>query len=112
MDDMPTMLSPGEVDSIVLGAADNEVKRLGLTISPPAKDWLLQKSLRTLNDLNERAQLDSRRSEIERNTVSLIQLTFHEVLKDQRGERITVQHLEIALSAFCKRFKDFIPFCP
>ncbi|SRR5216684_5422164 len=111
MSDTLIMLSPGEVDSIVLGAVDNECRRLGLSISAPAKDWLLQRSLRTLNALNERGQLDSHRSVIESNTSALVQYTFKETLKEQQGVRITVQHLEISLSAFCEKFKDFIPFC-
>jgi hypothetical protein len=111
MGNVRTMLSRGEVDSIILGAAENEAIRLGLTMSPEAKDWLLRRSLRTLDELNERGELDERRSEIERNTSALIQQTFHGVLKSEPRAQITEQHLEICINGFCKKFKDFIPFC-
>lgn len=53
MSDTPVLLGPSEVDSIVLGAAENEGRRLGFTLSPSAKDLLLQRSLPALNRENE-----------------------------------------------------------
>lgn len=106
------ILSPGEVDSIVLGAADNEVARLGLTMSAPARDLLLRRSLRVLNELNSKGELEGARPEIESNTRALINFVFEEELKGQRGSQITAQHLNSIFSKFCERFPDFRPFCP
>ncbi len=107
-----TILSPGEVDSIVLGAADNEIVRLGLTMSAPARVRLLQKSLPVLNQLNKQGELEGAREEIENNTRALIQFVFEEELRSQRGVQITAQHLNSIFSKFCERFPDFRPFCP
>jgi hypothetical protein len=112
MDDTEYLLEPAEVDSIVLGAAENTAQILGLTIAAPAKDFLLQKSLPALNKANEEGKLESRRQEIEKNTSALIHFIAIEQPTDEfAGPEITYQHLIAGLSAFCRRYPDFYPFC-
>jgi len=112
MGDTAIILSPGQVNSIVLGAADNEVQRLGLTMSAPARNLLLTKSLPVLNELNDKGELEGARQEIESNTRTLINYVFEEELKGQRGGQITANHLNSIFAKFCEKFPDFRPFCP
>jgi hypothetical protein len=107
----PTILPPSEVESIVLAAAEQRARELGLTISSPAKARLQTKSLPVLIALNEAGELADRRAEIEYNTATLIQFTFEQPLGGRRGE-ITLDLISSVLSSFCQRFPDFIPFCP
>ncbi len=112
MDDTEYLLEPAEVDSIVLGAAEDAAQSLGLRIAAPAKDFLLQKSLPALNKANEEGSLERRRQEIEKNTSALIRFIVTEQPKGEfAGPEITYQHLILGLSAFCRRYPDFYPFC-
>lgn len=110
MSDTTVLLGSSEVDSIVLGAAENEARRLGFTISASAKDLLLQRSLPALNRENEEGRLESRRAEVERNTAALIQ---HIVTEQEAGSapQITHQHMLLGISEFCKRHPDLYPVC-
>jgi hypothetical protein len=111
MGDTPVLLGPSEVDSIVLGAAENEARRLGFTISPSAKNLLLQRSLPALNRANEEGTLESRRAEVESNTAALIQYIVTEEVGAGAAPQITYQHMVRGLSAFCRKFPDFYPIC-
>jgi hypothetical protein len=106
-----TILSPGEVDSVVLGAADNEVERLGIKMSSPARDFLLRRALPVLNELNRNGELESARREIENNTATLINFVFEEELNQRRGSEITVQDLRSVFDKICQKFPDLRPFC-
>lgn len=106
-----TILSPGEVNSVVLGAADNEVERLGIKISSPARDFLLRRALPVLDELNLKGELEGARSEIERNTAILIKSVFEEELNQQRGREITIQHLNSIFEKICQKFPNLRPFC-
>jgi hypothetical protein len=110
MSDTTVLLGSSEVDSIVLGAAENEARRLSFTISASAKDLLLQRSLPALNRENEEGRLESRRAEVERNTAALIQ---HIVTEQEAGSapQITHQHMLLGISEFCKRHPDLYPVC-
>src|ERR1019366_3827824 len=103
-------LGRAEVDSIVLDAAETEVRRLGFTISARAKDFLLRHSLPALDRENEEGRLESRRAEVERNTAALIQ---HIVTEQEAGSapQITHQHMLLGISEFCKRHPDLYPVC-
>jgi hypothetical protein len=111
MSDTQVLLGSSEVDSIVLGAAENEARRLGFTISPSAKDLLLQRSLPALNRENEEGRLQARRAEVERNTAALIQHLIAEQVGAGAAPQITYQHMILGLSAFCRKFPDFYPIC-
>ncbi len=111
MSDTLVLLGPSEVDSIVLGAAENEARRLGFGVSPSAKDLLLQHSLPALNRENEEGRLESRRAEVERNTAALIHHIVTEEVGAGAAPQITYQHMIQGLSAFCRRFPDFYPIC-
>ena len=112
MGDTEFLLMPAEIDSIVLGAAENSARSLGFTIATPAKDFLITKSAPALNRANEEGTIESRRGEIERNTSELIVFIAREQASAEAGAReITYQHLTLGLSAFCRRYPDFFPFC-
>jgi hypothetical protein len=111
MSDTTILLGPSEVDSIVLGAAENEARRLGFTISPPAKDLLLQRSLSALNRENQEGRLESRRTEVEGNTAALIEHIVTEQVSSGESRQITYQHMFQGLSAFCRKFRELYPFC-
>jgi hypothetical protein len=111
MNQMRTMLPPGDVGSVVLAAAQRRARELGVTISQGAIDQILEKSLPTLTRLNEEGEIPERRAEIERNTASLVQYIFDHQLGGRRGE-ITLDHTRTLFMSFCERFPDFIPFCP
>jgi hypothetical protein len=104
-------LGQSDVDSIVLGAAENHARSLGFTLSPPAKDLLLQRSLAALNRENEEGQLESRRFEIERNTADLIQHIISEQVEAGSTLEITYQHMFLGLSEFCKKHPNLYPIC-
>lgn len=110
MNDTLVVLGKSDVDSIVLGAAENHAHLQGFTISPSAKDLLLQRSLTALNRENEQGKLESRRAEVQRNTVALIEHIVTEEVGATARE-ITYQHMFQGLSAFCRKFPDFYPFC-
>jgi hypothetical protein len=106
------MIKTQEVDSIVLGAAENMAKDLGFTIAGPAKDLLLRDSFTKLNKANEDGAIETRRAEIERKTAALVAfIAFESLGKDEPGREITDQQMLLGLSAFCRLFPDFFPFC-
>ena len=105
-------LGRAEVDSIVLDAAETEVRRLGFTISARAKDFLLRHSLPALDRENEEGRLQSRRAEVERNTAALIQYICAEEVGAGPSQEITYQHMLHWLSEFCKKHPDAYPICP
>lgn len=112
MYDTEYAVEPSQVNSIVLGAAEKEASRLGFKIAPPALDLLLTRSLKTLNDANERGALEAIRSEVEHNTAQLIQYIVREQVDVRQANReITYQQMILGLSAFCELFPDFAPFC-
>jgi hypothetical protein len=113
MSDTVTLLGPAEVNSIVLGAAQDEAHRLGFTIAAPAQDFLLTKSLPVLNRANEDGTLTAKRGRIESNTVDLIRFVVKENFEPSGAVReITYSHLVGGLSVFCEHFPDWQPFCP
>jgi hypothetical protein len=105
------MLSPDQVNSVVLGAADSEAERLGIKISSPAREFLLRRSLPVLNVLNMSGELEGARNEIERNIVTLINAVFEQALNQRPGRTITVQHLTSIFEKICQKFPDLRPFC-
>jgi hypothetical protein len=111
MVDTLVMLGQPDVDSIVLGAAENEAQRLGFMISPSAKDLLLQRSLPSLDRENQQGKLESRRTEVQNNTAALIQHIVTQEIGSTGAIEITYQHMLLGLSAFCKKFPDFYPIC-
>lgn len=112
MSDISYLMRPEEIDSIVLGAAESMARTLGFTIAAPAKDHLLQKSFKNLNRTNEEGAIESRRAEIERNTGALITyITTERLTKGESGHEITYQEMFLGVSAFCRLFPDFFPFC-
>jgi hypothetical protein len=111
MGDVLVILGQPDVDSIVLGAAENAAQRLGFTISPSAKDLLLQRSLPSLDRENQQGKLESRRQELQASTAALIQHIVTEEIGSSGATQITYQHMLQGLSAFCKKFPDFAPFC-
>jgi hypothetical protein len=102
---------PSETDSIVLGAAESAARIHGLRLAAPAKDFLLMKSVPTLEVLREKDELSSRRSEIERNTSDLIDYIVKNVKQGSTGPEITYSDLVEGISLFCRLFPHFIPFC-
>lgn len=111
MGDTEYLLMPAEIDSIVLGAAENSARSLGFTIGAPAKDFLITKSAPALNRANVEGTIESRRGEIERNTSELIVFIAEQASGEVGSREITYQHLTLGLSAFCRRYPDFFPFC-
>ncbi len=111
MGDTPVLLGQPDVDSIILGAAEKEGRRLGFTISASAKDLLLQRSLPALNRDNEEGRLESRRAEVERNGAVLIQHIVNEQVEAGSAHQITYQHMLLGISEFCKKHPDFYPVC-
>lgn len=113
MGDTVSPVGIGELNSIILGAAQDEAHRLGFTIAAPAQDFLLTKSLPALNKANEDGTLDAKRAKIESNTVDLIRFIVKENFEPSTAVReITYQHLVAGLSVFCQHFPDWQPFCP
>jgi hypothetical protein len=98
------------LDSIVLGAAEKAARNHGLTLSAPAKDFLLTKSVRSLNAIKE-DQIEEKRAEIERNTAQLIKYIVDNAEPGSLVGEISYQDLVHGLSLFCRLFPDFIPFC-
>jgi hypothetical protein len=113
MSETVTLVGPTVLNSIVLGAAQDEAHRLGFTIAAPAQDFLLTKSLPALNKANEDGTLAAKRAKIESNTVDLVRF----IVKENFGPSVTVreityEHLVGGLSVFCEHFPDWQPFCP
>ncbi|MGA9587510.1 MAG: hypothetical protein WBQ95_19425 [Terracidiphilus sp.] len=111
MGDMEMMLSPDEVNSIVLDAAESAAGRNGLTISAAALDKLVHKGLPALNRANESGELARRREEVARNTAALIERIHQVQMAGQPGE-ISGTHMAQGLFDLCRYFPDFFPFCP
>ena len=109
MSDNAVML-PG-TDSIVLGAAEAAARSHGLTLAAPAKDYLLTKSAKSLSELEEKGELQSRRAEIERNTAALIKYIVENAKPGSIVSEITYGDLTAGLSLFCRLFPHSIPFC-
>ena len=113
MSEIVELAGPAELNSIILGAAQDETHRLGFTIAAPAQDFLLTKSLPTLNKANEDGTLEAKRAKIESNTVDLIRFIVKENFEPSTAVReIEYQHLVAGLSVFCQHFPDWQPFCP
>ena len=112
MGDTEYMLDPALLNSIVLGAAETAAGGLGYTIQAPALDLLLRESLHALNEANEKGMFEAIRGQIEQNTAQLIQFIVREQIGVHQPTRvITFHHMTQGLSAFCRRFPYFIPFC-
>jgi hypothetical protein len=111
MSDTPVLLGSSDIDSIVLGAAENEARRLGFALSASAKDLLLQRSLPALDRENQEGRLEYRRAEVERNTAALIKHIVTGQVDPGATREITYQHMMQGLSAFCLKFPDFYPIC-
>ena len=111
MYDTPVLLGGSEVESIVLGTAENAAQRLGCFMSAPAKDLLLRHALPELDRENNEGRLESRRAEVERNTEQLIQYIVTEEISAAQTREITYQHMIQGLSAFCRKFPNLYPIC-
>ena len=111
MSDTEYATMPSEVDSIVLGAAENAARSHGLTLSAPAKDFLLTKSVRSLDAIKGKDQIQEKRAEIERNTAQLIKYIVDNAEPGSLVGEISYQDMVQGVSLFCRLFPDFIPFC-
>ena len=101
------------IDAIVTGTAEDAAGKLGLRLEPGAKDLLLNASLRRLDAALRREALESRRKEIEANTLQLIRYITTEMAGfDVQSGVITLRNMNDALAAFCRLFPNFYPFCP
>jgi chromosomal replication initiation ATPase DnaA len=102
------------VDSIVLGAMENIAREHGLTISSEAKDYLLTRLRRNLDELlTVEGGLESRREEIERNSAALMDRVFQmRMTLTQASDEVTLDNITAAVSWLCRRFPYFVPFCP
>jgi hypothetical protein len=111
MSDTDIATMPSETDSIVLGAAENEARRHGLRLSAPAKDFLLARSVSSLDAIRASGQLNKKRTEIEDNTTKLIKYIVENAKPGSLVGEISYQDLVQGLSLFCRLFPHFIPFC-
>jgi hypothetical protein len=104
------ILSGDQVNSIVLGAAEASARKLDLIASPGFLSRLLNAALPYLNNLNQRGELDDKRGEIEAATDGFV-VAIAEYENLRPGTELTAEHMSSALSWFCEKFPNFVPFC-
>jgi hypothetical protein len=113
MSDMATGLDREQIDSIVLGVAENTARELGIRIDAGALDALMTKAKPALDVALERDELQDRRDEITRNTQTLIKYISQPQDKIQeRVTLVTASVMAFGLKDICKYFPDLFPFCP
>jgi hypothetical protein len=101
-----------QIDSIVLGAAEDAARRENLVLSASAKNYILQAARPHLDAANERGELEHRRKEAERST----QLLIKEIARLHRttslDSDVTSDLIDDVLERLCRKFPKLYPFCP
>jgi hypothetical protein len=105
--DADTVMIPGTHD--VLDAAEKAAARLNLELSVGALDAIEQRVSRPLSDLDERTLLEHA-AEIQENTHAFIEYVFETQLHGSPGI-ITIDHISNALSSYCQKHRNQLPFC-
>jgi hypothetical protein len=111
MSEIVSYVDRDQINSIVLGVAENKARNMGVTIEPGAFDALLRKAKQKLDMAHEKGDLSERRDEIAGNTEKLIEHIIGENMKFDKGE-LTAQMMTFSLKSICDYFEDLYPFCP
>ena len=113
MGDLEYATEVRQIDSIVLGALENIARDAGFTLSAAAKDFLITKARKNLDQAQERRELEQRAPEIESNCHVLMErvMEIQGQIAPQATE-IDANTIRPALGWLCSRFPTFFPFCP
>lgn len=99
-----------QIDSIVLGAAENAAQKARIVLPPSALDYLLKAARPRLDEANERGELEAHRKEAERSTQLLVQEIIS--LRTDKDSEVTSGLVGDALDRLCEKFPKLYPFCP
>lgn len=102
-----------QIDSIVLGTVENIARGQGFSISPAAKDYLLNRVRKNLDYALQRGELEQRASEIERNTAEFMDRVVVDIQgQTPQATQIDINTVRSAFGWLCSRYPNFFPFCP
>jgi hypothetical protein len=102
-----------QVDSIVLGAAEDAARREGLVLSSEAKDYLLRAARPQLDAALDRGELEKLRTDAVQATVMLIEevAELHR-RSDAITSEISLGAIDDALEVLCSKVPYLYPICP
>ena len=113
MSETATRADRRQINSIVLGAAENKARSMGIEVEPGAFDALLRKAQKYLDTAWEKNELEERRAQITDNTEILIEHIINENKERQSGKStLTFDNMAFSLKDICKYFEDLSPLCP
>jgi hypothetical protein len=101
-------MSPGMRD--VLEAANSKAAELGLTLSEDAIRTIEERASPAVGAIEIEDKLPQHREEIQQNTHAFIEYVFQTQLNATPGI-ITIDHISNALSSYCQKHKNQLPFC-
>jgi hypothetical protein len=103
----------GQVDSIVVGEAEDAAREMGLMLSAEAKHNLLRAVQPHLDSAMSRGELETRRAGI----VQATRMLMYEVAELHRNSGATTAEVtwgvvDGALEVLCNKFPYLFPICP
>jgi|ERR1039457_3251192 hypothetical protein len=97
--------------SNVLDAAAFKASQLNVTLSDGAKDAIMKRVSGPLEILEKKRTLAPYAEDIQKNTYTFIEYVFQTQLDGRPGSTITIDHISNALSSYCQKHKNQLPFC-